>query len=221
MKTDLLMSRIHQSLQGQINFNYGVAKLPPQLQENTPEELERALLFAFRKQVEGRGLAYEDVTSTEMGLKIKAVSKWLLGPKHRSCLLLQGSNGNGKSTLLMAIYWVLYAADTSVLQIKCEKLIEYFKLQCYGQSTAFNEYMAARRLCIDELGAEPVRCQVYGVDYTPLQSLLSYRYDKQLPTIMTTNLSDAMIRERYGERISDRFAEMCTILRFSGHSYRK
>lgn len=221
METDLLMSRIHQSLQGQINFNCGVAKLPPQLQENTPEELESALLFAFRQQVEGRGLAYEDVTNAEMGVKIKAVSEWLFGPQYRSCLLLQGSNGNGKSTLLMAIYRILYAADASVMKVKCEKLIECFQLQCNGQSTAYNEFKAAKRLCIDDLGEEPVRCQIYGVDYTPIQSLLSYRYDKQLPTLITTNLSDTMISERYGQRISDRFAEMCSILRFSGQSYRK
>lgn len=221
MKTDLLMSRIHQSLQGQINSNCGVAKLPPQLQENTPEELERALLFAFRKQVEGRGLAYEDVTNAEMGVKIKSAVAWLTGPQYRSCLLLQGTKGNGKTTLMEALYQLYRAVDASIVSVKCDRLAEYFVMQTLGLTSAYTEYKTASRLCIDELGIEPERCMIYGVEYMPIQSLLTYRYEKQLPTIITTNLSDTMIQKRYGERISDRFAEMCTILRFKAPSYRQ
>ena len=72
-----------------------------------------------------------------------------------------------------------------------------------------------------ELGSEPERCQSYGTDYTPVQNLISYRYDRKLPTIVTTNLADDKILDRYGPRMMDRINEMFSILRFKGDSYRK
>ena len=43
----------------------------------------------------------------------------------------------------------------------------------------------------------------------------------ELPTIITTNLADDKILDRYGPRMMDRVKEMFSILRFKGDSYRK
>ena len=89
-----------------------------------------------------------------------------------------------------------------------------------GKPSRYKEFLRAKYLFLDELGAEPERCQSYGTDYTPVQNLISYRYDRKLPTIVTTNLADDKILDRYGPRMMDRINEMFSILRFKGDSYR-
>ena len=90
-----------------------------------------------------------------------------------------------------------------------------------GKPSRYEEFLRAKILFVEELGAEPERCQSYGTDYTPVQNLISYRYDRKLPTIITTNLADDKILDRYGPRMMDRINEMFSILRFKGDSYRK
>jgi len=221
MEIKHLMSEILKTFKEPIKLNPNVAKLPERLRDNTSEELESIITLAIKNRVERRGIPYKDISGTEMALKIKSTVTWITGPTYRSCLLLQGTNGNGKTTLMEAVYQLYRAVDASIVSVKCERLVEFFIMQLSGVSSAYTEYKTAARICIDELGIEPERCMVYGVEYTPIQSLLMYRYEKQLPTIITTNLSDAMIEQRYGVRIMDRIAEMCTILRFSAPSYRK
>jgi DNA replication protein DnaC len=221
MEISQLMSEVRKNLKNPTRSDGCVPKLPPALQDLTSEELESAIVSALEIHVEARGLSFHAIPGTEMEAKIHSAINWLIGPQRRSCLLLQGRPGTGKTSLLYAMYSIYNAANASIASTSGIALHEAFVLQTAGASCAYEEYRRIPRLCIDDLGAEPCRCMIYGVEYTPIQTLLSYRYAKQLPTILTTNLSDAMIHERYGERISDRFSEMCTILRFSGTSYRK
>lgn len=96
-----------------------------------------------------------------------------------------------------------------------------FKHQLEKEASRYEEFLRAKYLFLDELGSEPERCQSYGTDYTPVQNLISYRYDRKLPTIVPTNLADDKILDRYGPRMMDRINEMFSILRFKGDSYRK
>jgi DNA replication protein DnaC len=50
---------------------------------------------------------------------------------------------------------------------------------------------------------------------------LQYRYDKQLFTIATSNLSNEDFEERYHERVNDRRREMFDTLLFENLSFRK
>lgn len=76
-------------------------------------------------------------------------------------------------------------------------------------------------LAVDDMGTEPTRVSDYGNEFLPLVELISRRYDKQLPTIITSNLGGDAIAERYGERIADRLREMCeTIAYNSAESFR-
>jgi len=47
------------------------------------------------------------------------------------------------------------------------------------------------------------------------------RYRNKLPTIVTTNYSIQILKERYGERTVDRLIEMCTTIENNGESIRK
>ena len=50
--------------------------------------------------------------------------------------------------------------------------------------------------------------------------LISYRYEHQLPTIITSNLTPQQISEVYGKRIGDRLKETTEIVPFLNGSYR-
>jgi DNA replication protein DnaC len=51
--------------------------------------------------------------------------------------------------------------------------------------------------------------------------MLTKRYDMQLFTIITTNLTPSEIREKYGDRIADRMNEMMVKIIFNNDTYRK
>lgn len=60
----------------------------------------------------------------------------------------------------------------------------------------------------------------YGNVYTPVIDLLTKRYEEQLFTIITTNLTPQQIREHYDDRIADRLNEMVEIIVFKNGTYR-
>lgn len=51
-------------------------------------------------------------------------------------------------------------------------------------------------------------------------AVISYRYEQQLPTIITFNLTTQQISEVYGKRIGDRLKETTEIVPFLNGSYR-
>ena len=75
-------------------------------------------------------------------------------------------------------------------------------------------------LSIDDLGIEPSEILDYGNILNPVIDLLTQRYNAQLFTIVTTNLTPKQIREHYGERIADRFNEMFDRIVFENSTYR-
>jgi DNA replication protein DnaC len=60
----------------------------------------------------------------------------------------------------------------------------------------------------------------FGNVLCPVVDLLTKRYDMQLFTIVTTNLTPAEIREKYGDRVADRMNEMMVKVIFNNETYR-
>ena len=52
------------------------------------------------------------------------------------------------------------------------------------------------------------------------RDILSYRYNRMLFTMITTNLTPPQIRTVYGVRIADRFNEMMLVLPYKNPSFR-
>jgi len=61
----------------------------------------------------------------------------------------------------------------------------------------------------------------YGNDIYPLMEVISYRYRKTLPTILTTNLNEKQIIDRYGLRLQDRLDEQYDKIIYKNSSFRK
>ena len=63
-------------------------------------------------------------------------------------------------------------------------------------------------------------CRLFR-DYTPLIDLIATRYEEQLYTIFTTNLTPAQLEEKYGKRTVNRLNEMVEKVVFENESYRR
>ena len=153
---------------------------------------------------------------------INRVSAWLCDPLKRPGLLLYGNVGTGKTTLLKAICATINRICTreedergvkeTVLDIP--NAISIVK----AKQIIMNKVAL---LAIDELGVENTEAKLYGNTSEPLIDLLCERYDKQLCTIISTNMGLEEIEERYGRRVSDRFSEMFTAIPFTEQSFRQ
>lgn len=76
-------------------------------------------------------------------------------------------------------------------------------------------------LAIDDLGTEPREVMEFGNMTAPMRDLLEIRYDRSLPTLISTNMTPADITKRYGDRIGDRMREVMEVVRFRNGSYRR
>lgn len=187
------------------------------------EQAYDCLLAATMAEVEFRHRVFcenEDIKS-----QLSKMAKWLTSNDSKFGILLCGECGNGKSTVLKAFQQLLNllaipAADGGGnygIQITDAKHITFLGKTDYP---AFMKITKRDMLGIDDIGTEPVEVMDYGNIVTPVIDLLTKRYDDQLFTIITTNLTPKQIREHYGDRIADRLNEMFEKIVFKNGSYR-
>ena len=75
-------------------------------------------------------------------------------------------------------------------------------------------------LFLDDLGTEMPTYNSYGNKVDVISTLLFMRYESKAPTFCTTNLTIEQLKERYGERLADRFKQMFVPVIFKGESKR-
>lgn len=159
---------------------------------------------------------------------IQQVAEWLTDPQGRPGLLLQGLPGNGKTTMMAALAKLIeYTTEKTQgysrrlsMQIVRAKEIARMCAASESERKDYREIAVCPMLGIDDLGEEPTEVMSYGMVYTPLIDVISERYERLLPTIITTNLTDVQLADKYKIRISDRFHEMLHTVRFLNKSYR-
>lgn len=177
--------------------------------------------MAYRIVVENRGMEYKDIPDAQIAQTIKEVVSWLMAPKYKSTLFLQGVPGSGKTSIMNAIGLVYSNEHKPYSTCTAKGIYDHHDLFLKGENNLYVYYKEKDTLLIDDLGVEPIDFKHYGTDFYPIQELIDFRYKNQLTTIMTTNLNDRQIYRRYGERCDDRFDEMCTFILFPGPSFRK
>lgn len=181
------------------------------------------LLAAIMAEVDYRHRTF--CTNDDMDEQLHDMANWLTAPSSKFGLLLCGGCGNGKSTMLKAFQQLL-----NHLQIQKPRNEGIYGIQIVdAKHIAYlckNNYEAYLKLCnvdmlgIDDLGTEPSEVMDYGNVYTPVIDLLTKRYEEQLFTIITTNLTPSQIREHYDDRIADRLNEMVKKIIFKNDTYR-
>lgn len=191
----------------------------------TPKQAEDLLLAAYMAEVESRNRVYIDDSNTRNN--ISRIARHLVSPK-KFGLMLAGTCGNGKTSLLKAIQ-----SATNFLNLKYEvrsdkeekiaiSIIDVKDIIANCKDYQMMEvYKKTPYLGIDDMGKEPKEVLDYGNVCNPVIDLIEYRYDKQLTTFITTNLTPDEFKDKYGERITDRFREMIEKIVFNDGSYRK
>lgn len=190
------------------------------------------ILWAFYKaEVQARNVSFVGDQFTHDNIKKLAIH---LTDAHSNKfgVMFNGLFGNGKTTLLHALDGAIsYLSDAGVidssfffdrtpgLEIHNARDIAYCAKNNYE---AFKQIRSRRLIAIDDMGTEPAEISDYGNIRNPLLELLEYRYDKQLATIITTNLTPPKITEVYSERLGDRLREMMEVIVFENStSYRR
>ena len=151
---------------------------------------------------------------------------FLTNPETRPSLLLFGTPGTGKTTFMRAMFMTvnfLYNEELS----RNEIVSRYTKASELGallkqDKDEYKKLKSATCLFIDDLGfnGESEMVNDYGVKAKPIEDIVEHRYDRQLMTVCTTNLTSAEIRDKYGDRIYSRICETFSMLPVNGQDFR-
>lgn len=189
-----------------------------------------ALYLLFREEVESRGgqFRFDEATRSHIAM----AAEWLTNPNGAFGLLLSGLYGNGKTTLAKSIARLIEKYTEREFGYSMRKVVKLFTAKqicricgAAGDRTKdsndrYERLFTEPMIIIDDLGEEPREVMVFGMIHTPIVDIISERYAMQRMTILTTNLNADELREKYGERILDRFREMLTPIVFENESYR-
>lgn len=140
--------------------------------------------------------------------------------KVRKGVYLQGDVGRGKTMLACAIF-NNYLGQGTLKFIVVDELIRRIK-DAFNGGVEFDisRYMEADLLILDDLGAEKTTEFVEGEIY----NVINYRYNKKLPTIITSNINWNDLPSKYemnGKRLASRISEMCGSFNLNGKDYRR
>lgn len=184
------------------------------------------LIYGFyKREVEVRKRTFR--FTAELRNNISRIGDFLTTEDNYYGLFMPGTVGNGKTTMMRAI------KDLFVYLIDKEKIT-------YCEGDKYPTFLTARELAeisrdknpfrivkntkylfIDDLGAEPVEISNYGNFVYPYIDVLEYRYDRLLPTFISSNFNASDLCNKYeSERVKDRMKEMFQIISFKEESFR-
>lgn len=138
-------------------------------------------------------------------------------------LILQGKVGTGKTTLAIATLRMAVQRGIRCLFVNNISLNDKLLNLLNSDRKELANYDKLLRtvplLVIDDFGAESDRNNHSWI-VEKMESIIGERYDRMLPTIITTNLTKDEIKKRYNERIYDRLRDTCNLVTFRGQSLR-
>lgn len=181
-------------------------KLPIQLRSKEDTAARLAAFYEIFVEQRGHMTQWDDTSEA----KLNDVTNWLHDSPQRG-LLLYGSLGNGKTTMLQSLAKLFLG---KAILASAKRIYDQYK------SEERIPFPRDKILLIDDLGTEPERCLIYGEEHHPLTNIFTERYDTNSTTIIATNLSVDDIRARYGDRVYDRMIEMYTGILYDTPSYR-
>ena len=188
------------------------------------EDAKVYLLAAYQAEVERRHRVFE--RNEHFDAQLNLIANYLTGGSKKFGLMFCGLCGNGKTTWAKALQLLVSGLN---LKNPINNLYYVFPL-CNAKDLAmrskgnYNDWRNVMRyqlMIVDDLGTEPREVMEFGNVYTPLIDLITTRYEEQLYTIFTTNLTPAQLEEKYGKRIVDRLNEMVEKVVFENESYRR
>lgn len=135
-------------------------------------------------------------------------------------LYMRGATGLGKTHLSLAIGNIVAAKGFNVVYGSAQNLfsaMERDKFSNYNSSETEDKLIEADLLIIDDLGSEFTTR--FTVD--KLLNIINTRINLRRPVIISTNLSDKELEEKYDQRITSRIIGSYTPLCFMGRDIRQ
>lgn len=184
-------------------------RFPVKLPESQ-EQMVALLLGTYGSVVEDRDMDFsmDDATVS----KVEKVVRWMYESRKRG-LLLCGTLGNGKTTMLRTIKRLF---GTYAVFIEAQAVYDY-----YRQNQCLPSVPSKDILLVDDLGVEPATYNDFGEIRYPLAELLTQRYKNNSMTLIATNYTFEQLGETYGDRLQDRMREMYAMITYREPSYRK
>ena len=140
-------------------------------------------------------------------------------------IFFYGSNGTGKSTLASFIIKEAYRRRYTAYRVTFANYIDCYTRSWSSKDLAEKEelevdlyrYKAAEFLALEEVGKEIES----SVTAPILEDLIRYREDRQLPTIICTNLQMKNLRRMYGESVYSLLIGNTTPVKIEGKDQRQ
>lgn len=162
---------------------------------------------------------YQDAEYKAIPGEIKGVFERAIGD--RRGLYIHGPVGSGKTFVAWAIAneWEKKNRRTKFWNTTelLHEIRRDFDLPPIDKSHAADDLLAYDGLLfLDDVGAERMTEWVAETFYL----VLNRRYDRMLPTIITSNLPVSELAERIGDRAASRIVEMCEVIELVGSDRR-
>lgn len=188
------------------------------------------LCAAYAREVELRGMDCDMLDKTSQYLR--AIAELMTTKSTKCGILLCGNCGNGKTTSMYAFVSVCKYLDglsrTSMMDqykfpspLNIQSTSARRLTQVAKDENCMNDAKKAQVLCIDDVGLEPTEVLDYGNSISPVIEIMEHRYRQQLFTFITTNLTPKQIREKYGDRVADRFNETMKCIVYENPTFRR
>lgn len=190
---------------------------PRPLIATTPGLLCEALYDSYKANVEARGMVCDDAGALPA---IEQAARWMT-EAGKPWLFLSGNVGTGKTTLMRSMLDMLLQYDIPAKMFRASEFPALFlnNIEQTERQILRGEWCTV--LMLDDVGVDQTEYKEYGNVLRPFVKVIEERYDRQLPLVVSTNLSGAEIRAAYGERTIDRIKEMAVGIVYNGKSYRK
>ena len=193
----------------------------------TPQKAFDLLAACYRATVESRRRTFRN--DANVAEAIKEFAEYITEPTPKFGVMLCGTCGNGKSTMLYAFQKALnylkarghFSFLSEAFNVGIE-IVDAMEISIMSKDyNKIRNLRSRSMLAIDDLGKEPAEVLSFGNVLSPVVDLLEYRYQHQLFTAITTNLVPDELQDKYGVRIADRFNEMLQPIVFQDVSYRQ
>lgn len=180
-------------VQEEIDDLYQAAGLTGPLREQTFDKFDLTVYPTDEREYMGKVLT-----------SCKRFARGVADGEQRDSLLLFGDAGLGKTFLASAIgNWAVRAKRT-VVYFTFSEFMDLMRLQKFEEDDQYREgvqrLMEADLIILDDLGAEKVT-EFVGQE---LFNIINHRLNRQLPMVISTNLSPPEIEETYDQRIASR-----------------